>query len=84
MLSKIWPTKPLTLGIYYTNRSLLSTIIWPQFATKLCFFPVFEKIALGFALRPELSLRFRSGLAAGVGTKARLDGSELPFWVRDP
>ena len=29
---------PLTLGIYYTNTSPLSTIIWAQFATKLCFF----------------------------------------------
>ena len=29
-------SKPLTLGIYYTNTSPLSTIIWPNFATKLC------------------------------------------------
>jgi len=28
--------RPLTLGIYYTNTSPLSTIIWLNIATKLC------------------------------------------------
>lgn len=29
----------LTLGIYYTNTTPLSTIIYAEFGTKLCFFP---------------------------------------------
>ena len=29
-------TRPLTLGIYYTNQSLVSIIIWLNIATKLC------------------------------------------------
>jgi len=29
----LWAT---TLGIYYTNTSPVSTIIWLKFATKLC------------------------------------------------
>jgi hypothetical protein len=29
-------TRPLTLGIYYTNKSPVSTIIWLNIATKLC------------------------------------------------
>ena len=28
--------RPLTLGIYYTNTSPVSTIIWLNIATKLC------------------------------------------------
>lgn len=43
---KWWPAKLLTHGIYYTNTRPLSTIIWSEFATKLCFFRLIEKIVM--------------------------------------
>ena len=42
---------PLTLGIYYTNTSPLSTIIWAQFATKLCFFRLVREDSTGLTPR---------------------------------
>ena len=43
-LVHLWSASSLTLGIYYTNRSPVSTNIWAEFATKLCFFRLVEKI----------------------------------------
>ena len=37
-LLRIMGRKASNTWIYYTNRSPVSTNIWPEFATKLCFF----------------------------------------------
>jgi len=53
--------KALTLGIYYTNTTPVSTNIWPEFATKLCFFPLVREEAFGFAVLREFSTGTRTG-----------------------
>ncbi len=48
---KIVVAKTLTPGIFYTNTSALSTIFYPEFATKLCFFGLLrEDLTLLLAL----------------------------------
>jgi hypothetical protein len=47
--------KAANTWIYYTNRSGVSTKIWAEFATKLCFFRLAAADTIGRTARLQLS-----------------------------